>query len=429
MTRFSPIKLLLPVLLLVVTACLNDPAPEGLPEPEFTGVTVDEREQGSVRFTCGVSSMARVKEYGVYYSVLDAESASLDAEWTRLSGSRLSDESFSVRLDGLLGGATYLCRFYISNGRYERLSELISYCASEPVDVGEPMVLEVRPSHEGRVYLPICGILDCTVEWGDGTKDSYAGDYSVGALANANVSHIYGGHSDSFTVTVSGTVTALSSVGLPDCTSITAVLDWGDTGLRDLNCAFLGQSGLKSVAAPAGALDNVTSFRKSFSETALTSLPEGLLPGAASFEQTFKGCASLKTLPDKLFSAPGKLKELQETFADCTSLESLPPSLFKDCTSLEKLVSLFSGCTSLTSLPSSLFDDCPAISIAEGVFMNCSSLTGESPYTEIDGVRVHLYQRDAYPARFAAIGRSYLCFFGCNGLSDFAQMPDAWKKP
>jgi hypothetical protein len=429
MTRFSPIKLLLPVLLLVVTACLNDPAPDGLPEPEFTGVTVDEREQGSVRFTCGVSSMARVKEYGAYYSVLGAESASLDAEWTRLSGSRISEESFSVQLDGLLGGATYFCRFYISNGRYERLSEQISYCAVEPVAPRAPMLMEVCPTPDGRVYLPICGSLDCTVDWGDGTKDSYAGDYGVGVLANANVSHTYDGQSDRFTVTVSGTVTALSSVGLPDCTTITAVLDWGDTGLRDLNCAFLGQSGLKSVVAPAGALDNVTSFRKAFSETALTSLPDGLLSGAAGFEQTFKGCASLKTLPDKLFSAPGKLKELQETFADCTSLESLPVSLFKDCAGLEKLVSTFSGCTSLAGLPASLFDDCPAITVAEGVFMNCSSLAGESPYTEIDGVRVHLYQRDAYPARFAAIGRSYLCFFGCNGLSDFAQMPDAWKKP
>ena len=67
--------------------------------------------------------------------------------------------------------------------------------------------------------------------------------------------------------------------------------------------------------------------------------------------------------------------------------------------------------------------------MVEGVFMNCSSLGGESPYTMHNDVKVHLYERNMFPARFTPVASGYLCFFGCSGLSDYATMPDNWKKP
>lgn len=98
-------------------------------------------------------------------------------------------------------------------------------------------------------------------------------------------------------------------------------------------------------------------------------------------------------------------------------------------TGLERMVSTFAGCTSLTTVPAAFFDSCLKLTSAEGIFMNCTGLRGESPYTDVSGTKVHLYERNAYPAEFAPISSGYLCYFGCTGLSDYTEMPATWKKP
>ena len=433
-----------------MSSCTNDPSPDAFLVPEFGAVTVDESVPGAVEFKCQVSSMSQISEFGVY-STNTARSAYTPQ---KTPGVLNSHDAFKVRLDGLMGGATYSCRFFIGNGRVERLSDPIFYAAPDNGSGRDPMVLRAQPASDGNVYLPLRGSVKCVIDWGDGSRSACSGEYGSGTLASGYISHSYAA-ANTFDITISGTVSALSCYGLPDCSCICAVLDWGDTGLMDLSCAFLGQTGLEELAAPgSGTFAGVLSFRNALSGTAIRTLPAGffsscpagcdytrvcfgckdlatlpdlLFPAAESLQQCFKGCSSLRELPAHLVSAGASLKELQETFADCTSLAVLPTTLLHGCTGLERLASAFAGCTSLSELPATLLDDCRRLTSTEGAFMNCISLAGESPFTVIGGQKVHLYERGAFPQQFADISKYYLCFYACPGLSDYKDMPAAWK--
>ena len=442
---------LLALLLSTVASCINDPSPDRYRVPEFAAVDVDESVPGSVGFTCSVSSMEQLADYGVYFTTGTAGSR------TKVSGLRTADNAFTVRISELLAGATYSCLFFISNGKVEVLSTPLRYLAPEtPAPDRRPMRLRVSPSAGGQVSLPVRGALECVVDWGDGSREAVKADYGAGSLASGCLAHQYTSPGP-FEVSVSGKVSALSSYGLPQLSCVEAVLDWGDTGLSDISYAFDGQTKLETVAAPGEqSFAAVASARSAFSGTALEQIPAGLFSGCPSgcdytkvfagckrlkavpeeafpdadrLTQSFSGCEALTKLPARLLGDGSRLTELQETFAACAALEAVPATLLDNCPNLTKLVSTFSGCSALKEIPAQLFDSCRRLGIAEGVFMNCASLAGESPYTEINGTKVHLYERSAHPEAFAPVTSGYLCFFGCGGLSDYAAIPDNWKKP
>lgn len=52
-------------------------------------------------------------------------------------------------------------------------------------------------------------------------------------------------------------------------------------------------------------------------------------------------------------------------------------------------------------------------------------MSGESPYTLVDGKKVHLYERNAYPDHFSAIPNYKSCFTDCTGLSDYNAIVEA----
>ncbi len=408
---------------LALCSCVADPSPEGYRVPEFGSITVGEETPGSVEFKCQVSSMAQVAEYGLYFTTGSATKAAPDADWTKVQGTQSAEDAFSVRINDLLGGATYSCRLFISNGRVERLSEPLSYAAPDNGSGAPPMVLRVEPSTDGLVCLPVRGEVKCVVDWGDGSKEAFIGTYGAGSLASGCITHTYvlpdatsGATSyyepaymqepPEFVVSISGRVPALSSTVMTDCSCIRAVLDWGETGLEDMTSAFKGCGALEEIAAPGQAtFANVESFRSAFKGTAL------------------------RTLPPNLFESATGTRELNETFMDCTFLTSLPEVLLSPLTGLERMVSTFAGCSSLTAIPAPFFDSNRSLNAMEGVFMNCSALAGESPYTETGGARIHLYERSLRPDLFAPIDRTYLCFFGCLNLSDYDKIPQNWKKP
>ena len=437
------------LLLSVLPSCTVDPSPEAYRVPEFGLVTVDESELGVVEFCYPVSPMSQVTDCGLYY-----REAGDEAAWLKAPGIHAGADTFKVRIDNLADGATYSYRLFVSNGRAERLSDPMTYVAPDNGFGRDPMVLQVQAGADGKVWLPLRGSVKCKVDWGDGTHEVCVGEFGAGTLASGCISHTYASP-ESYVVTAAGTVTALSGFGLPSG-SVKAVLAWGDTGLTDMSCAFQGQEMLCKLAAPCdGAFASVASFRNAFSGTGITGLPAGffdscpndcdytrvfasckrlqslpdpVFPSAESLLQCFTGCSSLKSLPARLCADGSGVRVMQEVFSDCTSLQSVPGTLLVGFTGLERMVSVFAGCTSLSGLPAGLFDDCRLLTVTEGVFMNCSSLSGESPYTVIDGVKVHLYERNAFPEHFAAINSCYLCYFGCTGLSDYDGIPASWKK-
>ena len=254
----------------------------------------------------------------------------------------------------------------------------------------------------------------------------------------------------SFVATFTG-CTSLSSIpeGLFDyCTNVTS-----------FNSTFSECSSLSSI--PEGLFDNCTkvkSFERTFYYcTSLTTLPQGLFDdciNVTSFEDAFYCCRSLTTLPQGLFDDCINVTSFNSTFSGCKSLISIPEGLFDDCTNVADFNSVFSSCNQLTFIPQGLFDNCikvtsfvstfsgcsSLVSIPEGLFDNnrmvqdfrytfggCKNLTGESPYTIINGVKYHLYERSNNPEQFISPTKYSLCFSECSMLTDKDAIPSGWK--
>lgn len=204
------------------------------------------------------------------------------------------------------------------------------------------------------------------------------------------------------------------------------------TGNFTFTSTFEGCTSLQSLPSGLFATVAATGFANTFTDcTGLTSLPDDLFAGQTkikTFSNTFNGCTGLESLPEGLFAECAAMTSVSSAFIDCTGLKSLPAGLFAKNAELATITSVFSGCTGLTSIPAGLFDNNKKIKTAKTAFKNCSALTGESPFTQIDGRKIHLYERTA-ALGFTAVTNTNAtdCFAGCTGLSDYDAMPTAWK--
>ena len=202
--------------------------------------------------------------------------------------------------------------------------------------------------------------------------------------------------------------------------------------------AFTGCTSLKTL--PEGLFatcTKATHFNSAFADcTSLESLPANLLSACSELKYVtdmFVGCTALKTIPEGLFANSPLIENFEGTFAECTSLETIPETLFSAIgTKTTSIVFsyCFYGCTALKSIPAGLFDTVRRISCIDYCFAGCTSLTGESPYTMIGGEKVHLYERvqgDDFPRIPSNASAHVGCFAGCNGLSDYATMPEEWR--
>ena len=233
--------------------------------------------------------------------------------------------------------------------------------------------------------------------------------------------------------------------------------------LTDFSNAFSGCTLLTAI--PTGLFANnpkVTIFHGTFSYcSALKSIPEKLFancPKVNTFFQTFAGCSALKSIPENLFANNPEVTEFTGTFSACSALTAIPENLFASNPAVTDFGSTFSNCSALATIPEKLFANCPKVtsfsrtflacktlkSVPAGLFDNnrkvtdfgsrfyglfhkCSALTGESPYTVIDGQKVHLYERANYPEHFTAPSNVQNTFRECYNLTDYAQIPSNWK--
>lgn len=203
------------------------------------------------------------------------------------------------------------------------------------------------------------------------------------------------------------------------CTSLQSIpggLFRNNTNLRTLRSTFTHCTSLQTI--PQGLFANCSQ---------VSTLGEVFYPGYNSASGTFSDCTSLVSIPGDLFSAMTELEVAPGIFDGCTALKSIPEELFAQNTRLRQIDFAFSGCKSLTRIPTGLFDNARMIQTARNVFSYNSSLNGESPYTLIDGKKVHLYERGNYPDYFLEITDATNAFESCTGLSDYGQMPELWK--
>ena len=249
------------------------------------------------------------------------------------------------------------------------------------------------------------------------------------------------------------------------CTGLTALpenLFAACTNVTYFGGTFSGCTGLTTLPENLfAACASVTNFGGSFGGvfsycTGLTTLPENLFAACANvtdFRNAFEGCTGLTALPENLFAACTNVTYFGGTFSGCTGLTTLPENLFAACANVTDFSYAFNGCTGLTTLPENLFANCPEVITFSDTFYKCSSLlelpaglfdnnrkvqsfsstfhacnlTGESPYTLIGDVKVHLYERADYPDYFATPTSYRYCFISGKNLTDYDQIPDDWK--
>lgn len=271
--------------------------------------------------------------------------------------------------------------------------------------------------------------------------------------------------------------------GCVSLTEVPADLFASNPEITNMSSAFTECSSIRSF--PAGLLRNqskVTNVGTMFAEcSALETVPEGFLDAlteVTNMPNLFRNCSSLRSLPSGIFDRLSKVTSVSSMFQGCTSLSEFPSlkgltslvnvsSLWRDCTQITSvpsdyfpesvsrgttvanmfanctslktvpedffenftgvtiISSLFSGCTSLESLPAGVFDSMRSIRTAAGTFEDCSAFTGESPYTLVDGKKVHLYERSADNG-FTAITSFRDCFAGCTLMADYTMIPQDW---
>lgn len=179
--------------------------------------------------------------------------------------------------------------------------------------------------------------------------------------------------------------------------------------------------------------------------------------------QMFRGCPNL-TEVTSAFELSYNIPNADYMFADCPKLTqaayvfshvTFPSavSAFENCTALKSVVNLFVNCRLLTDV-TNVFKGCTNIQLALRVFQNCAVLnppvnvfddckkaysfkecynnlpaaTNESPYTVVNGQKVHLWERT--PELGFALPIQYdFCFTNSPNFADYANIPEAWGGP
>lgn len=317
--------------------------------------------------------------------------------------------------------------------------------------------LTIPEPQEGGVtaLLPLVGLTNCSIDWGDGSEIDHptekipshiytaAGVYQV--AVRGGVDQIYSSDSkftyphreakNYITAIISWGNTALKTMErafyqLPNLKSIPADTEGAFSSVTTFNKAFYGCAALESI--PAGLFDyatSVTNFGDCFSGcTAIKAIPAGLFEkckAAESFYGTFYGCSELLAVPDGLFAGLSKVTEFTRLFSYCSKLKTVGQDVFKGCTENTSFNQVFTACSKLESVPVNIFDDCRKVKDFRFAFRYGSSLKGESPYTLIDGKKVHLYERNSNLSHFTEITSYQTCFSGCTGLSDYDAIVEA----
>lgn len=188
---------------------------------------------------------------------------------------------------------------------------------------------------------------------------------------------------------------------------------------------------LKSI--PAGLFSScnaVTDFESAFAGCeSVSEIPSGIFAGCSavkSFAYVF-GDTAIAEIPEVLFVDCTEATDFSGAFSNCMELKALPEGLFASNRKALRFGETFFGCRSLEDVPVGLFDKCRMVIDFAGTFNGCVSMKGESPYTVIDGVKYHLYERHLDDEQFLIPEYMIDCFMGCTGLSDYSDIPSIWK--
>lgn len=301
---------------------------------------------------------------------------------------------------------------------------------------------------------------ECYVNWGDGTPVEYI-------KTDGLVGHNYAaGTTGEVVVTFIGTSQHFGNVLVDDGLNVfKEALIKVDLINADAACpsgmwnnGFYKCAYLKEVVGTFAGKPNIKNCNSMFiSCTRLESVPEQMFrwcPRLLSVSRIFAYCRTLKTKMDYMFADCPALDSVEyilfEAFAVQSAVGILSNSLaithadhmFMRCKALTDVTDMFFGgeYTKLTSVIN-IFYDCPLLNVPSSVFdlakriikfkyafaINTSA-TNESPYTVVNGQKVHLWERT--PELGFALPTQYnLCFTDSPNFADYPNIPETWGGP
>ena len=294
------------------------------------------------------------------------------------------------------------------------------------------------------------------ISWGDGTPpervkqtDPPTHNYAAGTKGEIVVTFTGtsgGGFGESLNATNTVFQEALLKV---DLTNADAACPNGNWFGGFFACVYL-----TNIVGSFAGKPNIKNINSAFSSTwRLDDIPP----------QMFRGCPNLEDV-SAAFTYSLRIRNVDYIFADCPKLIEVPQafafmnilsavSAFENCTSIKSVPGLFTKCEKLTDV-TNVFKGCTNIERAERVFQNCAVLnppvnvfddckkaynfnkcynnlpaaTNESPYTVVNGQKIHLWERT--PELGFALPTQYdLCFADSPNFADYANIPEAWGGP
>ena len=176
-------------------------------------------------------------------------------------------------------------------------------------------------------------------------------------------------------------------------------------------------SGIRSIPEDLFARNGkAKTFECAFSWVPATQVPGNLFascPEVESFREVFAG-SCLREIPGALFASNPKVKTMQRAFFFLQDITQIPEGTFGQCYRLR-------------SVPTGLFDRNRKVKDFGATFWDLNDCWGETPFSLIDGRKVHLYERILYPDHFVTPEQFADCFGGEHEYDAGDPVPDAWK--
>lgn len=153
----------------------------------------------------------------------------------------------------------------------------------------------------------------------------------------------------------------------------------------------------------------------------------------------FADCPELRNISQTFYECRNKLTSARGAFANCPWSQTAAyafsvcrnltdiTDVFKGCGRLGVLQSVFTECDKLNP-PVNVFDDCKNLYHFERAFSRLPAATNESPYTVVNGRKIHLWERTA-ELGFAVPTGYNNCFSDSPTFADYANIPETWGGP
>ena len=375
----------------------------------------------------------------------------------------------------------YVVNYYDKNGTPQEIWS-VAGSSTEAGDEGEvtldpdtgkeALILEYQVSAEDTIELPYDlewvefpngmdngpvvndAVFDFEVDWGDGTKES--------GITNANISekaiHQYQSEG-TYDIKITGTyevisrnykidsenyeytdrkgveklvkvkqwgTTGLKNVGLYGLQNLTEIVTPTESSFKDLTAVTFSASGIKNIPDKLFAnCKNITDLNSCFQEctnlTIIGNYAFANCTGVKSFRDDFRELESLTTIGNYVFANCSNVESFEGCFSGCTNLTTIGDYAFSNCNNVKYFSYTFVYCSNLTTIGENIFKGCDNVESYAGTFGECSKLGGKAPELWLTGTNS---KENDYIGTPNGVG----CFFGCNLLDNYEEIPAYWKE-